>query len=322
MTTSYEQAPPGPAVETTPMETTTVEGEVYSRPLTDAQRASLAGQRPVIAVRGLAKTYLLGQTRVQALRGVTAVVYAGEFVSVMGPSGSGKSTFMNLLGCLDRPTSGEYWLAGTPVGKMTPDALADVRNRRIGFVFQGFNLLPRATALENVMLPLAYAGMPQTEQARRAKRALELVGLASRAGHRPSQLSGGQQQRVAIARALVNGPALLLADEPTGNLDSRTSLEIMAVLQTLNQHGLTIVLVTHEADIAAYTRRQLSFRDGRVLSDLQVAAPRSAVADLVQRRERDKEEAAQGTSAGVAGRPPSTSRPIQIREEPQSTTDA
>jgi putative ABC transport system ATP-binding protein len=313
MTIEYEHAPPESAAsaDTTDTPTTTVEGEVYSRPLTDTQRARIEGQRPAIAVRNLTKTYQMGQTRVQALRGVTAAIFAGEFVSVMGPSGSGKSTFMNLLGCLDRPTSGEYWLAGTPVGKMTPDALADIRNRRIGFVFQGFNLLARATALENVMLPLTYAGMPQAQQERRAKRALELVGLAGRAGHRPSQLSGGQQQRVAIARALVNGPSLLLADEPTGNLDSRTSLEIMAVLQTLNQHGLTIVLVTHEPDIAAYTRRQLSFRDGRLLSDVQVPTPRAAVADLLERRERDKQEAA------ALGRAPANSRPIQIREEPR-----
>ncbi len=306
MSTVFESAPSEPTAETV-----TVEGEVYSRPLTEAQRAKVAGQRPVIAVRGITKTYQLGQTRVQALRGVTAVIYPGEFVSVMGPSGSGKSTFMNLLGCLDRPTSGEYWLAGTRVGKMTPDALAEIRNRRIGFVFQGFNLLARATALENVMLPLTYSGMPQAEQARRAKRALELVGLAGRASHRPAQLSGGQQQRVAIARALVNGPSLLLADEPTGNLDSRTSLEIMAVLQTLNRHGLTIVLVTHEADIAAYSRRQISFRDGRVLSDMPVATQRSAIADLAVRRERDKEEAA------AAGRVATNSRPIQIREDPR-----
>jgi putative ABC transport system ATP-binding protein len=256
---------------------------------------------------------------VQALRGITAVVSPGEFVSVMGPSGSGKSTFMNLLGCLDRPTSGEYWLAGTPVGKMTPDQLAEIRNRRIGFVFQGFNLLARASALENVMLPLGYAGRPRAEQERRAKRALELVGLASRAHHRPAQLSGGQQQRVAIARSLVNGPALLLADEPTGNLDSRTSLEIMAVLQTLNQRGITVVLVTHEAEIAAYTRRQLVFRDGRLLSDLPVAAPRSALTDLADRRERDKQESAPRVGQGMdaAGRMATTSRPIQIREEPR-----
>jgi putative ABC transport system ATP-binding protein len=283
------------------------EGEAYSRPLSEAARAGgqVTRPRPIIAVRALAKTYQLGQTRVQALRGVTLVVYPGEFVAVMGPSGSGKSTFMNLVGCLDRPTSGEYWLAGTPVSRMSADALADVRNRRIGFVFQGFNLLSRASALENVALPLAYAGMSVDEQRRRAKRALELVGLGSRAGHKPLQLSGGQQQRVAIARALVNGPTLLLADEPTGNLDSHTSLEIMAVLQTLNQHGLTVVLVTHEADIAAYTRRQISFRDGRILRDEPVISPRSARADLAVLRSQPETERSE------------QDQQVQITEEPR-----
>jgi putative ABC transport system ATP-binding protein len=231
---------------------------------------------PVIMVRNLAKTYQLGETRVRALRGVSLRVERGEFVAVMGPSGSGKSTFMNLLGCLDTPTSGEYDLMGVPVGRMTPDQLADVRNRRIGFVFQGFNLLSRATALGNVSMPLLYAGFSKEEQERRARRALQLVGLGKRLHHKPTQLSGGQQQRVAIARALVNGPNLLLADEPTGNLDSRTSVEIMALLQALNARGLTIVLVTHEADIAAYAHRQVAFRDGRLVRDEPVLAPRSA----------------------------------------------
>jgi putative ABC transport system ATP-binding protein len=269
---------------------------------------------------------------VQALRGVTLAVFAGEFVAVMGPSGSGKSTFMNLLGCLDRPSSGDYWLAGTSVARMSADQLADVRNRRIGFVFQGFNLLARATALENVMMPLMYAGMDARQQERRARRALELVGLAGRANHRPSQLSGGQQQRVAIARALVNGPRLLLADEPTGNLDSRTSLEIMAVLQTLNAHGLTLVLVTHEPDIAAYASRQIAFRDGRVQGDPRVT-PRSAMNDLARLRAANApqppaEEAATPTQSatqmstprplGATGslRSSSPSGSVQIKEEP------
>ena len=241
-----------------------------------AATGSIAGDVPVIAVRDVQKTYRMGQTRVRALRGVSLEVRAGEFVAVMGPSGSGKSTFMNLLGCLDRPTSGEYWLMGVPVGTMSADRLAAVRNRSLGFVFQGFNLLSRATALKNVSLPLVYAGMSAEEQERRARRVLELVGLSARADHRPNQLSGGQQQRVAIARALVNGPALLLADEPTGNLDSRTSVEIMALLQALNERGLTIVLVTHEPDIASYAQRQILFRDGRVVSDEPVLAPRQA----------------------------------------------
>ena len=228
---------------------------------------------PVIAIRDLKKTYFLGQTRVRALRGVTLEVYPGEFVAVMGPSGSGKSTLMNLIGCLDRPTSGEYWLTGKAVSRMSADELADIRNRRIGFVFQGFNLLPRATALKNVMLPLLYAGRSRGDQ---------LVGLGARTHHMPSQLSGGQQQRVAIARALVNDPSLLLADEPTGNLDSSTSLEIMAVLQALNQRGLTILLVTHNAEIAAYARRQVVFRDGRIVQDEPIPSTtgRSAQADF------------------------------------------
>jgi putative ABC transport system ATP-binding protein len=239
---------------------------------------------------------------VPALRGVTFAVNAGEFVAVMGASGSGKSTLMNLIGCLDKPSSGEYWLAGTPVSTLTSDQLADIRNRRIGFVFQGFNLLSRASAVKNVALPMMYAGLSSAERERRARRALELVGLASRASHTPLQLSGGQQQRVAIARALVNRPALLLADEPTGNLDSRTSLEIMAVLQTLNQHGITILLVTHEADIAAYAKRQITFRDGRVLSDERNGAPRDATADLLRVRQRSDEPALQ--------------RQARIQEEP------
>jgi putative ABC transport system ATP-binding protein len=252
-----------------------VQGNEQSIPVTQRRP-------PIVLVRNLTKVYRLGETSVPALRGVSLTVGAGEFVAIMGPSGSGKTTFMNLLGCLDRPTSGDYWLVGRKVSQMTPDELADVRNRRIGFVFQGFHLLARSTALQNVALPLMYAGLSRAEQERRARRALELVGLGSRLHHRPSQLSGGQQQRVAIARALVNNPALLLADEPTGNLDSRTSIEIMAILQALNARGLTIVLVTHEADIAAYAHRRVLFRDGQIVCDEPVTATRSAQEELLQ----------------------------------------
>jgi putative ABC transport system ATP-binding protein len=238
-----------------------------------------ASDQPVVAVRNLTKVYRLGSTRVRALRGVSLAVWPGEFVAVMGPSGSGKSTFMNLVGCLDTPTSGEYLLMGHPTAKMTPDQLAAVRNRRVGFVFQGFNLLARASALANVALPMVYRGWTREEQERRARQALRLVGLGNRLSHKPAELSGGQQQRVAIARALVNSPALLLADEPTGNLDSQTSVEIMALLQALNEQGLTILLVTHESDIAAYAKRQIGFRDGVVVSDVRVVQPRSARAE-------------------------------------------
>lgn len=232
---------------------------------------------PDIVVRDLVKTYVLGgKTRVQALRGVSLEVYPGEFVAIMGPSGSGKSTFMNLLGCLDRPTAGEYWLAGKLVSSLSNDQLARMRNQLLGFVFQGFNLLGRATAVKNVCLPMVYAGIPRSERERRARKVLHLVGLGGRLDHKPSELSGGQQQRVAIARALVNGPSLLLADEPTGNLDSRTSIEIMGVLQALNEQGLTIVLVTHDANVAAYAKRQVGFLDGQIVRDEPVLAPRSA----------------------------------------------
>ena len=231
---------------------------------------------PLIAVRNLTKTYKLGETKVRALRGVSLEIWPGEFVAVMGPSGSGKSTFMNLLGCLDRPGSGQYLLMGKPVSSMTPDQLADIRNQRIGFIFQGFNLLARSTALGNVELPMVYAGLPKDVQERRARQALRMVGLGSRLHHKPAQLSGGQQQRVAIARALVNGPALLLADEPTGNLDTRTSVEILALLQALNERGLTIVLVTHEPDIAQFAARRIMFRDGRIVGDETVHQRRLA----------------------------------------------
>jgi putative ABC transport system ATP-binding protein len=213
------------------------------------------------------KYYELGETRVHALRGVSVAVESGGFVAIMGASGSGKSTFMNILGCLDRPSSGRYLLAGTDVTSYDKRQLAAIRNRQLGFVFQGFNLLPRTPAIENVQLPTLYTPIDKLERARRAREALALVGLADRAAHFPSQLSGGQQQRVAIARALVNRPGILLADEPTGNLDSRTAVEIMEVFQDLNDRGLTIVLVTHEHDIAQFARRVIVFRDGRIRKD-------------------------------------------------------
>jgi putative ABC transport system ATP-binding protein len=221
----------------------------------------------VIRVADIHKYYELGETRVHALRGVSVAIGGGEFVAIMGASGSGKSTFMNILGCLDKPTSGQYFLEGTEVSSLDKKQLAAIRNRKIGFVFQGFNLLSRTTALENVELPTLYAHVSREEGLKRSNDALELVGLADRKLHYPSQLSGGQQQRVAIARGLVNRPSILLADEPTGNLDSRTSVEIMDVLQKLNDKGLTIVLVTHEPDIAQFARRTIQFRDGKIRHD-------------------------------------------------------
>jgi putative ABC transport system ATP-binding protein len=221
----------------------------------------------IIRTEGLKKDYVLGAETVRAVQGVDLVIRRGEFVAVMGPSGSGKSTLMNMIGCLDTPTSGKYWLNGQLVSELTDDRLARVRNREIGFVFQTFNLLPRATALHNVELPLIYAGVPTKERRRRSEEKLELVGLADRAGHKPPEMSGGQRQRVAIARALVNEPALLLADEPTGNLDSVTSAEIMRQLTELNEHGQTIVLVTHEHDIAGFARRQVHLKDGVIERD-------------------------------------------------------
>jgi len=227
----------------------------------------------VIRVEEVHKYYELGETRVHALRGVSLAVGQGGFVAVMGASGSGKSTLMNILGCLDRPSSGRYLLEGTDVSGLGKRELASIRNRKLGFVFQGFNLLPRTTALENTLLPTLYAPIAKAERAKRAQEALALVGLAARAGHFPSQLSGGQQQRVAIARALVNHPSILLADEPTGNLDSRTAVEIMEVFQELNDRGLTIVLVTHELDIAQFAKRVIVFRDGRIRKDEAVLEP-------------------------------------------------
>ena len=234
----------------------------------------------VIRVENVQRIYDLGETKVAALRGVSMEIGRGEFVAIMGASGSGKSTFMNLLGCLDLPTSGHYFLEGVDVAQMTKQELARIRNRRIGFVFQGFNLLSRTTALENVELPTLYARIGKEERFQRAVQSLNMVGLGERLGHFPSQLSGGQQQRVAIARALVNQPSILLADEPTGNLDSRTSVEIMDIFQRLNDSGLTIVLVTHEPDIAQFAKRNIVFRDGLVQKDVLVEN-RSRAADLL-----------------------------------------
>jgi putative ABC transport system ATP-binding protein len=233
---------------------------------------ALPAYAPVLRVVDLHKYYDLGATRVHALRGVSLEIRRGEFVAIMGASGSGKSTFMNLLGCLDRPTSGQYFLEGVDVANYDKRALAHIRNQKIGFVFQGFNLLARTTALENTALPTLYSKLDRSESQKRATDALAKVGLAERMHHYPSQMSGGQQQRVAIARALVNRPAILLADEPTGNLDSRTSVEIMEIVQDLNEKGLTIVLVTHEQDIAQFAKRILIFRDGKLRSDRPVVS--------------------------------------------------
>jgi len=221
----------------------------------------------IIRTEGLKKDYVLGAETVHAVRGVDLEIHRNEFVAVMGPSGSGKSTFMNMIGCLDTPTAGKYWLNGQLVSELTDDELARVRNKAIGFVFQTFNLLPRASALHNVELPLIYAGVGSRERRRRAQEKLQMVGLGDRMEHKPPEMSGGQRQRVAVARALVNDPALLLADEPTGNLDSTTSQEVMEQLAALNREGQTILLVTHEHDIAAYAKRQVHLRDGIIEKD-------------------------------------------------------
>jgi len=231
----------------------------------------------VIRLERVHKVYNTGDIEVHALRGVSLLINRGEFVAIMGPSGSGKSTMMNILGCLDRPTRGRYFLEGGDVSKLSKNELADIRNRRIGFVFQAFNLVSRTSALENVELPLLYAGVPASERLRRAREALATVGLSDKERSFPNQLSGGEQQRVAIARSLVNNPSIILADEPTGNLDSRTSVEVMEVFQRLNrERGLTIVIVTHEPDIARYAKRIIMFRDGRVNRDFPVENPREA----------------------------------------------
>jgi putative ABC transport system ATP-binding protein len=227
------------------------------------------------------KTYLMGDVEIHALRGVSLHIDRGEFIAIMGASGSGKSTTMNILGCLDKPTRGRYYLDGQDVSTLSRDELADIRNRKIGFVFQGFNLLSRTSALENVELPMLYLGIKTAERLQRAKEALEIVGLGDRMNNMPNQLSGGQQQRVAIARSLVNEPSIILADEPTGNLDSRTSVEVMGVFQRLNrERAITIALVTHEPDIAQYARRTIIFKDGRIKNDYMIKEPRSASEEL------------------------------------------
>jgi putative ABC transport system ATP-binding protein len=237
---------------------------------------------PIIRLDQLEKTYISGESQVHAVRSLTREINAGEFVAIMGSSGSGKSTLMNIIGCLDRPTAGKYFLDGLDVSSLNRNQLADVRNQKIGFVFQGFNLLSRTTALENVELPMLYhhSGMTPRQQHEKARHVLDLVGLGQRGDHLPNQLSGGQQQRVAIARALVNDPVLLLADEPTGNLDSRTSIEIMGLFQKLNDEGITIVMVTHEPDIAAFTKRNIMMRDGMIREDFPVRTRSNAAMEI------------------------------------------
>jgi putative ABC transport system ATP-binding protein len=235
----------------------------------------------IISVGHLTRIYQMGETEVHALRGVNLDISRGDFVAIMGKSGSGKSTFMNILGCLDVPTRGSYLLDDVDVHSLSRDQLAGLRNRKIGFVFQSFNLLSRTSAIENVELPLMYnRKITSREMMERSMRALESVGLAGRAGHMPNQLSGGEQQRVAIARALVNDPVVILADEPTGNLDTRTSLEVMDIFQQLNRSGITVVIVTHEADIAAFTKRNVTFRDGKIIRSVEITHPRSAREEL------------------------------------------
>jgi len=246
----------------------------------DVEQAGVTNQ-PAVVIRadGLSKTYQMGDVTVRALNGATFEVRTGEMMSIMGPSGSGKSTLMNILGCLDQPTSGTYWLDGTETSQLDDDELASIRNKKIGFVFQQFNLLARTSALEQVELPLLYAGVSQRRK--RALAALERVGLADRSHHRPTELSGGQQQRVAIARALVGEPAIILADEPTGALDSRTSEEVMAIFQQLNREGITVVFVTHERDIAEHTRRIIRLTDGRIASDLSIPVDEQRIARTI-----------------------------------------
>ncbi len=241
----------------------------------------MSDPQAVIRTAAIGKIYDSGEVQVEALKGIDLRIEPGELVAIMGASGSGKSTMLNILGCLDRATSGDYFLDGIHVNDLAPDQLADIRNRKIGFIFQGFNLLSRTTAFENVELPLLYSRhLEGQDLAALTRRALERVGLAERMHHFPNQLSGGQQQRVAIARALVNQPAMVLADEPTGNLDTRTSIEILATFQELNRQGITIIMVTHEHDIADYCKRIIEFRDGRIIRDQKVAEPRAAARDL------------------------------------------
>jgi putative ABC transport system ATP-binding protein len=250
------------------------------------------GAATLIKIDHLAKTYLLGEVEVHALRSVTLEIHRGEFVAIMGASGSGKSTFMNILGCLDKPTKGSYILDGIDVSVLTRDELARIRNNKLGFVFQGFNLLSRTSAIENVELPLLYGTASIKDREERAIRALNMVGLGERVHHYPNQLSGGQQQRVAIARALVNDPRIVLADEPTGNLDSRTSVEVMGIFQELNEKGITVILVTHEPDIAQFAKRHIIFRDGRIKSDKINSAPRLAAEVIKELPAVDQEEIA------------------------------
>jgi len=260
------------------------------------QEMNMSKNEAVIRTARVTKVYDSGEIQVEALKGIDLLINPGELVAIMGASGSGKSTMLNILGCLDYPSSGDYYLDGIHVNGLDRDQLADIRNRKIGFVFQGFNLLARTTAFENVELPLLYSRQQEGgDLAQLTRQALERVGLAERAHHFPNQLSGGQQQRVAIARALVNQPAIILADEPTGNLDTRTSIEIMATFQELNRQGITIIMVTHEHDIAAYCRRVIEFRDGLIVRDLAVGHPHDAGKDLETAREK--------TAAGQGERP-------------------
>ena len=248
----------------------------------EAEEEVVDMKETIISVKNLVKVYKMGDLEVHALRGVTMNIQRSDFVAIMGKSGSGKSTFMNIIGCLDVPTKGEYRIDEVDVGKMNKDQLANLRNRKIGFVFQSFNLLSRTSALENVELPLMYNNKVNSREMReRAINALQSVGLEKRSHHFPSQLSGGEQQRVAIARALVNDPVVILADEPTGNLDTRTSVEVMSIFQQLNTKGITVIIVTHEPDIACYTNRNISFRDGRIQKDVRMENPRNATAELI-----------------------------------------
>jgi putative ABC transport system ATP-binding protein len=259
----------------------TLTTESQALPLSAAALAPHAEAGPVIQLDHIHKTYTMGDVDVHALRGVSLTIREGEFVAIMGASGSGKSTTMNIIGCLDRPTRGTYILAGQDVSELSKDERADIRCQKIGFVFQGFNLLSRTSALENVELPMLYAGVPTAQRDERAMEALAAVGLAGREQNHPNQLSGGQQQRVAVARSLVNNPALILADEPTGNLDSRTSVEVMEIFQRLNRaRGITLVLVTHEHDIAQYAQRVVVFKDGKIKKDYQIEEQRDAAEEL------------------------------------------
>jgi putative ABC transport system ATP-binding protein len=259
----------------------TLTTEPQTLPVSVAALAQQPEARPVIQLDHIHKTYTMGDVDVLALRGVSLTIREGEFVAIMGASGSGKSTMMNIIGCLDRPTRGAYILDGQDVSELSKDERADIRCQKIGFIFQGFNLLSRTSALENVELPMLYAGVESTQRNQRALEALAAVGLAGREQNHPNQLSGGQQQRVAVARALVNNPALILADEPTGNLDSRTSVEVMEIFQRLNrERGITLVLITHEPDIADYAQRIVVFKDGKIRKDYQIENPRDAAEEL------------------------------------------